>query len=76
MKCEDTKRACTLLFQDAYIIIIFSGAPTPLRKILYTHAEREKDRVEECGAGASAVFLEGRQFVFSVGECAGQAETR
>lgn len=35
----------------------------------------EKCRVEECGAVASVVFLEGRQFVFSVGECAGQAET-
>lgn len=41
--------------------------PTPLRQILYARREREEDGVEECGAVASVVFLEGGSLCFQLG---------
>ena len=49
-----------------YIIIIFSRAQHLSGKCC-THAEREKDGVEECGAVASVVFLEGGSLCFQLG---------
>lgn len=67
------KRKDALLHKMYIYSLIFSRVPTKYSTHTHTH---RKDRAEECGAVTSVVFLEGRQFVFSVGECAGQAESQ